>query len=96
MSAISLEIAKSYLDVIHDADDTKLQMLLDGVEDEAAKFIGRRDLGEAEEDGKLPGSVVLGVMLLLEAAYQSSPDDAEKLRKAAEVKLKPSRMKWEL
>jgi len=31
--------------------------------------------------------VVLGVMLLLQAAYQASPDDAEKLRSAAEVKL---------
>ncbi len=35
MSLIPLDTAKSFLDVIHDWDDAKLQLLLDGAEDEA-------------------------------------------------------------
>jgi len=41
-----------------------------------------------------PDSVVLGVMLLLQASYQASPDDIAKLRTAAEVKLAPHRIGW--
>lgn len=102
MSVISLETAKKYLDVIHNSDDDKLQMLLDAAEDEAAQFMNR-GLLEIETvemiDGELvavigepPSSVVLGVMLLLQAAYQASPDDAPKLREAAEIKLMPYRV----
>ena len=107
MSVIDLSVAKSYLDVIHDADDDKLQMLLDGAEDEAAQYMNRGllqpvpgcvlvdgDWVDAEPLDKPPASVVLGVMLLLQSAYQASPDDAEKLRKAAEVKLAPHRIGW--
>ena len=100
MSIITLATAKSYLDVIHSADDTKLQMLLDGAEDEAAQYINQ-PLAElqpeevsSEQPDALPGSVILGVMLLLQAAYQATPDDAEKLRLAAEVKLAPYRSGW--
>lgn len=102
MSVISLSAAKSFLDVIHSVDDAKLQTLLDASEDEAAQFIDRPliDLVEqnteasSESPDALPGSVVLGVMLLLQAAYQAAPDDAEKLRLAAEVKLTPYRCGW--
>lgn len=93
MSVIELALAKQYLDVIHSADDTKLQMLLDGAEDEAEQYINQ-SLGDVQADSTLPGSVVLGVMLLLQAAYQVTPDDAEKLRRAAEVKLNPYRVGW--
>lgn len=100
MSTIDLTTAKQYLDVIHSADDAKLQMLLDGAEDEAAQYMNR-PLAEmrfeevsSEQPDALPGSVVLGVMLLLQAAYQATPDDAEKLRRAAEVKLTPYRIGW--
>jgi len=106
MSVIPLESAKTYLDVIHNADDAKLQDLLDAAEDEAVQYMGRGLLEPipAEElvNGVLtpvaplmepPPSVVMGVMLLLQAAYQASPDDAEKLRRAAEVKLSPYRVK---
>lgn len=100
MSIIDLADAKQYLDVIHGADDGKLQHLLDGAEDEARQYINR-PLGdllpeEASSDNPsgLPGSVFLGVMLLLQAAYQASPDDADKLRRAAEIKLAPYRCGW--
>lgn len=100
MSIITLEIAKQYLDVIHNSDDAKLQRLLDGAEDEAAQYMNRSlsDLlpeeVSSENPDDLPGSVLLGVMLLLQAVYQATPDDAEKLRKAAEVKLAPYRCGW--
>lgn len=96
MSVIALTKAKAFLDVIHGADDAKLQILLDGAEDEAAQYLGRDALAEliATENEVLPGSVVLGVMLLLQAVYQATPDDAEKLRRAAEVKLAPHRIGW--
>ena len=100
MSIITLATAKSYLDVIHNADNAKLQTLLNAAEDEAAQYINRPlaelQLEEAssEHPDPLPGSVMLGVMLLLQAAYQATPDDAEKLRRAAEVKLAPYRCGW--
>ncbi len=105
MSVIQLATAKAYLDVIHSADDAKLQLLLDGAEDEAVQFMGRGLLQPHPTavivDGVLviapplevpPASVVLGVMLLLQAAYQATPDDAAKLRAAAEIKLHPFRI----
>ena len=98
MSIIDLQTAKEYLDVIHSFDNAKLQRLLDGAEDEAAQYINRplEELQPEEPSSEptLPGSVVLGVMLLLQAAYQATPDDAEKLRRAAEVKLAPYRVGW--
>lgn len=98
MSIIDLQTAKEYLDVIHSFDNAKLQRLLDGAEDEAAQYIDRplEELQPEEPSSELtlPGSVVLGVMLLLQAAYQATPDDAEKLRRAAEVKLTPYRVGW--
>ncbi len=45
-----------------------------------------------ESSETIPPSMALGVLLLLQAAYQASPDDAEKLRLAAEVKLQPFRI----
>ncbi|SOE48094.1 head-tail connector protein [Orrella dioscoreae] len=107
MSVISLETAKRFLDVIHAADDAKLQMLLDGAEDEAVQYMNRGLLEPVPAailvDGALlvaepldapPDSMVLGVMLLLQASYQASPEDIPKLRAAAEVKLAPHRIGW--
>jgi hypothetical protein len=100
MSLITLDQAKSFLDVIHDSDDTKLQLLLDAAEDEAIQFLGYDTLTEFEDylassenpyDAN-PKSVVIGVLLLLQANYQATPDDAAKLRAAAEVKLMPYRI----
>lgn len=107
MSVISIYIAKAYLDVIHDADDVKLQMLLDGAEDEALQFcdctveelktpadeISSEAASEtsSESESELPSSFILGVMLLLQAMYQATPADAVILRKSAEIKLMPHR-----
>ncbi len=98
MSVIDLETAKQFLDVIHSADDAKLQMLLDGAEREALDFMNRSEFGAEECSSEppsdpevMPGSVRLGVLLLLQAVYQATPDDAAKLRAAAEVKLMPYR-----
>lgn len=103
MSLISIETAKKYLNVIHDADDETLQLLLDGAEDEAADFIDRPLIEllpepsseeTSETVNSLPAGVTAGVLLLLQASYQSSPADAEKLRKNAETKLTPYRIGW--
>lgn len=98
MGVINLEIAKSYLDVIHSADDVKLQLLLDGAEDEAAQFMNRSNLTEWDSDIEIdsdylmPKSVVIGVMLLLQGNYQAGVDEIDKLRRAAETKLMPYRL----
>lgn len=98
MSTINLDAAKTFLDVIHSADDTKLQMLLDGAEDEAIQFMNRYDLTEWDSDITvnseylMPMGVVVAVMLLLQASYQAGVDEIERLRMAAETKLTPYRL----
>lgn len=96
MSAITLTEAKQFLDVIHSSDDSKLQLLLDAAEDEARAFMNRDDLIEWNSNisstDPVPGSIKIGVLLLLQANYEASPDDAEKLRRAAEIKLMPYRL----
>jgi len=96
MSTITLSEAKGFLDVIHSSDDSKLQLLLDAAEDEARAFMNRDDLIEWDSNvsstDPVPASIKIGVLLLLQANYQATPDDAEKLRKAAEVKLMPYRL----
>ncbi|MCU7998129.1 head-tail connector protein [Shewanella sp. SM95] len=96
MSTITLEQAKQFLDVIHDEDDAKLQLLLNAAEDEACQFMGRESLTIQldETTAELPASITMGVMILLQANYQATPEDAEKLRKAAEIKLTPYRIGW--
>ncbi|MCS6235658.1 phage gp6-like head-tail connector protein [Shewanella baltica] len=96
MSTITLEQAKQFLDVIHDEDDAKLQLLLNAAEDEACQFMGRESLTILldETTAELPASITMGVMILLQANYQATPEDAAKLRKAAEIKLTPYRIGW--
>lgn len=89
MSVIALADAKSFLDVIHNSDDDKLQLLLDAAEDEAARFLNVASLDEYTE---LPFSIFIGVLMLLQSNYQASPDDMPKLRSAAESKLMPYRV----
>lgn len=97
MSVIDLSEAKQFLDVIHSADDAKIQMLLDGAEDEALQFMNRDQFGEeacSEElasEVVLPDSVKVGVLLLLQANYQAKPEDVERIREVAEIKLMPYR-----
>lgn len=96
MSVITLSEAKGFLDVIHSSDDSKLQLLLDAAEDEAQAFMNREDLIEwnsnVSSTDPVPASIKIGVLLLLQANYQATPDEADKLRKAAEVKLMPYRL----
>ena len=104
--SITLQQAKDFLDVIHSADDDKIQILLDGAMDEALQFMDRESFGEicpcdsesesesespSEYGGTMPDSVRVAVLMLLQANYQSSPDDALQLRKVAEIKLMPYR-----
>jgi hypothetical protein len=104
MSELNLEVAKQYLDVIHNADDEKLQLLLDAAEDEALQFMDRENLSywvdccgesssEVSSEQLMPASVRLGILILLQAAYQATPADQEQLRKIAETKLMPYRCK---
>lgn len=104
MSELNLEVAKQYLDVIHNADDEKLQLLLDAAEDEALQFMDRENLsywGDCCSESSsgvssgepMPPSVRLGILILLQAAYQATPADQEQLRKIAETKLMPYRCK---
>lgn len=93
---ISLAEAKDFLGVIHDSDDAKLTILLEGAEDEAMKFMDREDLVEWDSDvsstDPIPPSIKTGVLLLLQASYQAQPSDIEILRKAAERILMPYRL----
>jgi len=99
VSVISLALAKQYLDVIHASDDVKLQMLLDGVEDEALSFLNADtfdDIYECDSDADpayavIPASVVNGVLTLLQARYQTAPEHQATLRMAAETMLMPYR-----
>lgn len=96
MSVITLTEAKQFLDVIHNSDNSKLQLLLDAAEDEARAFMNREDLYEWDSNisstDPVPASIKIGVLLLLQANYQATPDDADKLRRAAEIKLMPYRL----
>jgi hypothetical protein len=93
---ITLSEAKAFLDVIHNADDAKLTILLDAAKDEARVFMNRVDLEEWDSEvsstDEVPGSIKIGVLLLLQSNYQAQPDDVEKLRKVAEIKLQPYRL----
>lgn len=109
MSDLTLGDVKKYLDVIHSADDDKLQMLLDAAEDEAMQFMDRKNLtdwglcvepvsgfaselpSEFASETPMPASVRLGILILVQAAYQASPDEQEQLRNVAEKKLFPFR-----
>lgn len=88
---ITLNEAKAFLDVIHDADDDKIELLLDAAIDEAAQFLNFEILQESSDE-PVPGAIKIGVLLLLQANYQATPDEAHKLRQVAEIKLQPYRI----
>jgi hypothetical protein len=90
---ITLEYIKSRLDVIHDADDEKLQGILDAACDEAAVFLGVATLDELLDSDQttLPKTVCEGVALLVSAGYEAQPDELELLQRAAWTKLQPYR-----
>jgi len=96
MSVITLSEAKSFLDVIHSADDEKLQLLIEAAEDEAKQYLNRNNLDEWDSNNQgidlVPGSVLLGILLLLQSNYQATPEEMQELRKVAEIKLTPYRL----
>ena len=49
MSTVTLEQIKAYLPVIHNSDDAKLQLLIDGAEDEALQYLDRDTLPRRNE-----------------------------------------------
>lgn len=95
MSVVTIEEIKDYLGVIHDQDDSKLQILLDGAEDEALQFLDRDTLplvGDSaidETDSNQPDppettdelayAVKVGIYLVVQAMYDGA-DAAEMLR----------------
>lgn len=101
MSVILLADAKAFLDVIHAEDDAKLQALLNGAEAEALRFMDRQHFAglcpcdevstEPVSDFSMPDDVRTGILTLLQARYQASPDEALKLREIAEQMLFPHR-----
>lgn len=92
MSITNISVAKHYLNIILDDGDEQLQLLLDAAEDEALQFLDiGDDLSVLAEDDRLPASVTLGILILLQASYQASPDEAKQLREIAETKLFPYR-----
>lgn len=101
MSIISLDEAKIFLDVFHDEDDDKLQMLLNGAEAEALEFMDRDSFDglcdcESSSDVSssaeiMPADVIVGCLMILQGSYQASPSDQQELRRIAEIKLMPHR-----
>ena len=73
--------------------------LLDGAEDEALQYMNRTVFAElCENDSNfdsssatIPASVKVAVLMLLQANYQSSPEDQASLRSVAETLLTPYR-----
>lgn len=102
MSIIPLQEAKDYLLVFHNANDARLQLLLDAAEDEALQFLDRANLTDWREccseavsepvsEKPMPASVKLGILTFLQAAYEASPADQHELRKVGERLLMPYR-----
>jgi len=104
MSTIPLSEAKDFLGVIHSHDDVKIQLLLQGAEAEALQFLNlaaftslpcesssSSSSSSEPVDAGMTLDVRTGVLFLLQSAYQASPDDRVKLRKAAETLLMPRR-----
>lgn len=92
MSVVTLDEIKTYLDVIHNEDDAKLQELINGAEDEALQFLDVVDLPKktnpverdfdsntpepASDSDDLAPSVRMAVYLLVQGMYEAK-DAAE-------------------
>lgn len=87
----TLQDAKQFMRVIHDADDGLIADLLSAAQAEALAFI-EDDTDYWAADAVMPKSVWLAILLLTQAAYESSPDDMADLRAIAEIKLMPHRV----
>lgn len=106
MSIVTLEQVKADLRVIHNLDDSLIQILIDASEDEALRFMNRSemptlpyDLPEESSTEDIPStedpvvpSVYAAIFLLVKAKYDGmSPDEIDCLRKCAETILQPYR-----
>lgn len=106
MSIVTLNQVKADLRVIHDQDDTLIQILIDASEDEALRFMNRSemptlpyDLPEESSTEDIPStedpvvpSVYAAIFLLVKAKYDGmNADEIEGLRKCAETILQPYR-----
>lgn len=106
MSQITVAEARAYLRVIGSADNDLLQMLIDGAEQEACRFLNRENLptlpleypaeSSSEEvpssEDPVVADVRVAVMHLVQSKYEATkPEDQAKLRGAAEVILMPYR-----
>lgn len=106
MSVIALSTVKAYIRVTHNSDDVLLGLLLDGAEQEAMRYMNRRELPGAaytlpEDSSSEPdittepdvaADVVVAVSMLVRLQYDAlDPDDAMKWRRAAETLLQPYR-----
>lgn len=90
-SLVTLEEAKDFLNVVHNYDDAKIQMLLDGAESEVETFLNT-DLVDSATSNGFPTVWSVAVLLLVQAGYEATPEDALLLRKCAELKLAPWRL----
>lgn len=84
---MDLATVKEYLQVIHDEDDSKLELILEAAEDEALLFCNLEAM-----PSEVPASMDMGILYLVQASYQAAPNEIDILRKAAEVKLMPHRI----
>lgn len=99
MSYIDLSEVKDFLNVIHTSDDTKLQLLLNGAEQQALDFMNRNSFAEiCEEDSnfdsdtaRMPDNVRVGIYFIVQAMYHATPDDNAVLMRAAEALIMPYR-----
>ncbi len=107
MSVIDLQVVKDRLRVVHDLDDSMLEQLLDGAEDEACRYLNRTQLptlpqdwptSEGEEetpssDDPVAPVVVEGVCLLVKAGYDAPTGaEMEELRRVAFNMMHPYRI----
>src|SRR5690606_14645385 len=106
MPEVTVSEVKSFLRVIHSADDAMIQILIDSAEQEACNFMNRTMLAtlpiEYESDSEsedtpssedpIAADVRVAVYLLVQAKYEKpDPDEAMKMRHAAETLLWPYR-----
>lgn len=86
----TLQDAKDFMRVIHSDDDDLITDLLAAAQDEALKFI-EDTTDYSSSNAVMADSVRLAILLLTQAAYESTPDDMADLRVIAETKLMPYR-----
>lgn len=106
MSYVTLSQVKADLRVIHNADDTLLQILIDASEDEALRFMNRDEMptlpyelpeeSSSEEEPSsgdpIAPSVYAAIFLMVRAKYEGkSAEEIAALRLCAETILQPYR-----